>query len=110
MDLVVGKQFEEHLQLSWSHRLNDESLIVREDEEGATCAGTLTCLEHHVTVRSRVQGVDQHVSRDAIYFLDALEELWCVNHDLNHSVNDDLLISVVIDRELPRAFDQAHVP
>jgi len=50
VELVVWQHFQEKLQLSVTHRFDDEFPVVREKEERATLTGSFSCLENHVAV------------------------------------------------------------
>ena len=61
------------------------------EEETSACAGTLTCLENHISVELRAETREDDVRRDSIALLDALEVEWRVHIYLYHRVNGDLV-------------------
>ena len=58
-----------------------------EEEETAACTCTLTSFENHVAIGLWAETVKEHVRSDAILLLDALEVEWCVDFDIDDTVN-----------------------
>ena len=61
------------------------------EEETSACAGTLTCLENHISVELRAETREDDVRGNSIALLDALEVEWRVHIYLYHRINSDLV-------------------